>query len=68
MMTINQTSEMYFYVLLNDFLKWHNERNGLFQLYRLVPGSNFEVDFSIFDDGENISTTKKLSEVKDIIN
>ena len=48
-------------------MKWHNERNGLFQLYRLMPGSNFEVDFSIFDDGENISTTKKLSDTEVII-
>jgi hypothetical protein len=46
------------------FIKWHNEGNAQFQLYRLMPGSNFELDFSVFDGGKNISTTKKLSDAE----
>mmetsp|Transcript_25261 Transcript_25261/g.34731 ORF Transcript_25261/g.34731 Transcript_25261/m.34731 type:complete len:370 (+) Transcript_25261:364-1473(+) len=48
--------------LLDVLPDWHDERNGLFQLYRLMPGDEFKLDYDILNDGTNVTAKKRISD------
>mmetsp|Transcript_25260 Transcript_25260/g.34730 ORF Transcript_25260/g.34730 Transcript_25260/m.34730 type:complete len:370 (+) Transcript_25260:364-1473(+) len=39
---------------------WHDEGRGQIQLYRLMPGSEFSLDFDILYDGINVTAKKRI--------